>query len=43
MNECRYITFDYDAIATIYEYQNYTKSPEDDMALPLKAGLCLTI
>ncbi|PWA37659.1 glycosyl hydrolase family protein [Artemisia annua] len=33
-----YITSDCDAIATIYEYQNYTKSPEDAVALALKAG-----
>ncbi|GJT67264.1 probable beta-D-xylosidase 6 [Tanacetum coccineum] len=33
-----YITSDCDAIATIYEYQNYTKSPEDAVAIALKAG-----
>ncbi|KAK3012608.1 hypothetical protein RJ639_009608 [Escallonia herrerae] len=33
-----YITSDCDAVATIYEYQNYTKSPEDAVALVLKAG-----
>ncbi|XP_057784335.1 probable beta-D-xylosidase 6 [Salvia miltiorrhiza] len=33
-----YITSDCDAVATIYEYQNYTKSPEDAVAAALKAG-----
>lgn len=33
-----YITSDCDAVATIYEYQNYTKSPEDAVAIALKAG-----
>lgn len=34
----RYITSDCDAVATICEYQNYTKSPEDAVAAALKAG-----
>ncbi|KAI7739360.1 hypothetical protein M8C21_010703 [Ambrosia artemisiifolia] len=33
-----YIASDCDAVATIYEYQNYTKSPEDAVAVALKAG-----
>ncbi|KAE8010456.1 hypothetical protein FH972_006827 [Carpinus fangiana] len=33
-----YITSDCDAVATVYEYQNYTKTPEDGVALVLKAG-----
>ncbi|XP_076958028.1 putative beta-D-xylosidase 6 [Bidens hawaiensis] len=33
-----YITSDCDAVATIYEYQNYTNSPEDAVAIALKAG-----
>ncbi|KAK1351654.1 putative beta-D-xylosidase 6 [Heracleum sosnowskyi] len=33
-----YIASDCDAVATIYEYQNYTKSPEDAVALALKSG-----
>lgn len=37
-HDYRYITSDCDAVATIYEYQNYTKSPEDAVALALKAG-----
>lgn len=36
----RYITSDCDAVATIYEDQNYTSSPEDAAAAALKAG-CL--
>ncbi|KVH92394.1 Glycoside hydrolase family 3 [Cynara cardunculus var. scolymus] len=32
-----YVTSDCDAVATIYEYQNYTKSPEDAVAIALKA------
>lgn len=35
---CRYITSDCDAVATIFEYQNFTKTPEDAVALALKAG-----
>lgn len=35
----RYITSDCDAVATIYEYQNYTKTPEDAIAGVLKAGM----
>ncbi|KAG8384194.1 hypothetical protein BUALT_Bualt04G0092700 [Buddleja alternifolia] len=34
----RYITSDCDAVATIYEYHNYTKTPEDAVAAALKAG-----
>ncbi|KAK9284290.1 hypothetical protein L1049_023460 [Liquidambar formosana] len=34
-----YITSDCDAVATIYENQNYTKSPEDAVADVLKAGV----
>ncbi|KZV27981.1 putative beta-D-xylosidase 6-like [Dorcoceras hygrometricum] len=34
-----YITSDCDAVATIYEYQNYAKTPEDAVAMALKAGL----
>ncbi|KAL9328520.1 hypothetical protein ACSQ67_003523 [Phaseolus vulgaris] len=34
-----YITSDCDAVATVYEYQNYTKSSEDAVADVLKAGL----
>ncbi|TMW99366.1 hypothetical protein EJD97_002668 [Solanum chilense] len=33
-----YITSDCDAVATIYENQNYTRTPEDAVALALKAG-----
>ncbi|KAM7524300.1 hypothetical protein LguiA_014202 [Lonicera macranthoides] len=33
-----YIASDCDAVATIYEYHNYTKSPEDAVAIALKAG-----
>ncbi|XP_017215791.1 probable beta-D-xylosidase 6 [Daucus carota subsp. sativus] len=33
-----YITSDCDAVATIFEYQNYTKSPEDAVAIALKSG-----
>ncbi|KAM1052992.1 hypothetical protein ACFX13_000567 [Malus domestica] len=33
-----YITSDCDAVATVFEYQNYTKSPEDAVADVLKAG-----
>lgn len=35
----RYITSDCDAVATVYEYQMYAKSPEDAVAYVLKAGL----
>lgn len=35
----RYIASDCDAVATIYEYHNYTKSPEDAVAIALKAGI----
>ena len=35
----RYITSDCDAVATVYEYQHYTKNPEDAVADVLKAGL----
>lgn len=35
---CRYITSDCNAVATIYEYQRYVKSPEDAVADALKAG-----
>ncbi|XP_008796726.2 probable beta-D-xylosidase 6 [Phoenix dactylifera] len=34
-----YITSDCDAVAIIYEDQNYTKSPEDSIADVLKAGM----
>lgn len=34
-----YIVSDCDAVATIFEYQNYTKSPEDAVAIALKAGM----
>lgn len=38
----RYITSDCDAVATIYEDQNYTKTPEEAVAAALKAGFkCL--
>ncbi|KAL8162567.1 hypothetical protein V2J09_014056 [Rumex salicifolius] len=33
-----YIASDCDAVATIFEYQHYTNSPEDAVALALKAG-----
>lgn len=33
-----YITSDCDAVATVYEYQHYVKSPEDAVADVLKAG-----
>ncbi|MCD9645474.1 putative beta-D-xylosidase 6 [Datura stramonium] len=33
-----YITSDCDAVATIYENHNYTKTPEDAVAVALKAG-----
>lgn len=35
---CRYITSDCDAVATIFEYQGYTKSPEEAVADAIKAG-----
>lgn len=40
----RYITSDCDAVATIYEHHNYTKTAEDAVAIALKAGffICLT-
>ncbi|KAI5325062.1 PREDICTED: probable beta-D-xylosidase [Prunus dulcis] len=34
-----YITSDCDAVATVYEYQHYTKSSEDAVADVLKAGM----
>lgn len=34
-----YIVSDCDAVATIYEYHNYSKSPEEAVALSLKAGM----
>ncbi|XP_008440505.2 probable beta-D-xylosidase 6 [Cucumis melo] len=34
-----YITSDCDAVATVYEYQKYTDTPEDAVADVLKAGL----
>ncbi|KAG5528149.1 hypothetical protein RHGRI_028926 [Rhododendron griersonianum] len=34
-----YIASDCDAVATIFEYQNYTKTPEDAVAVALKAGM----
>ncbi|KAF5463181.1 hypothetical protein F2P56_019117 [Juglans regia] len=34
-----YITSDCDAVATVYEYQNFTKTPEDAVADVLKAGM----
>ncbi|XAR51447.1 Non-reducing end alpha-L-arabinofuranosidase [Bertholletia excelsa] len=34
-----YITSDCDAVATIYEYQHYSETPEDAVALALKAGM----
>ncbi|KAF2295739.1 hypothetical protein GH714_033780 [Hevea brasiliensis] len=34
-----YIVSDCDAVATIFEYQNYTKSPEDAVAIAFKAGM----
>lgn len=37
--ECRYITSDCDAVATVFEYQHYAKSPEEAVADVLKAGL----
>ncbi|MCL7049567.1 hypothetical protein MKW94_028992 [Papaver nudicaule] len=33
-----YITSDCDAVGTIYEYQHYVQSPEDAVAVALKAG-----
>ncbi|KAG9130897.1 hypothetical protein Leryth_006676 [Lithospermum erythrorhizon] len=33
-----YITSDCDAVATIYEYQNYTKTEEDAVAIAIRAG-----
>ncbi|KAI3883598.1 hypothetical protein MKX03_016280 [Papaver bracteatum] len=33
-----YITSDCDAVATIHEYQHYVKTPEDAVAVALKAG-----
>lgn len=38
----RYMASDCDAVATIYEYQNYTKSPEDAVAIALKSGVHLS-
>lgn len=35
----RYITSDCDAVATVFEYQHYTKNREDAVADVLKAGL----
>ncbi|XP_002527213.3 probable beta-D-xylosidase 6 [Ricinus communis] len=34
-----YIVSDCDAVATIFEYQNYSKSAEDAVAIALKAGM----
>lgn len=34
-----YITSDCDAVATVFEYQHYAKSPEDTVADVLKAGV----
>ncbi|XP_065876324.1 probable beta-D-xylosidase 6 [Euphorbia lathyris] len=34
-----YIVSDCDAVATIFEYQNYSKSPADAVAIALKAGM----
>lgn len=34
-----YITSDCDAVATVFEYQHYTKNPEDAVADVLKAGM----
>lgn len=34
----RYITSDCDAVATVYEYQKYSKTAEDAVADVLKAG-----
>ncbi|XVE86908.1 hypothetical protein DITRI_Ditri18aG0073400 [Diplodiscus trichospermus] len=34
-----YITSDCDAVATVQEYQNYTRKPEDAVAAVLKAGM----
>lgn len=39
LQKYRYIVSDCDAVATIYEYHNYSKSPEEAVALALKAGL----
>ncbi|KAJ1696208.1 hypothetical protein LUZ63_004720 [Rhynchospora breviuscula] len=36
-----YITSDCDAVADIYEAQNYTKTPEDAVAYTIKAGMDL--
>lgn len=38
-SECRYITSDCDAVATVFEYQGYVKSAEDAVADVLKAGI----
>lgn len=35
----RYITSDCDAVADIYEAQNYSKTPEEAVAYALKAGI----
>lgn len=37
--ECRYITSDCDAVATVFEYQHYAKSPEEAVADVLNAGI----
>ncbi|WCJ32040.1 beta-xylosidase 1 [Euphorbia peplus] len=34
-----YIASDCDAVATIFEYQNYSKTPADAVAMSLKAGM----
>lgn len=34
-----YITSDCDAVSVIYTNQNYTKTPEDAVAITLKAGI----
>lgn len=37
--DCRYITSDCDAVATVFEDQRYAKSPEDAVADVLNAGM----
>lgn len=39
----RYITSDCDAVATIFEDQNYTKTSEDAVAVALKAGFAVSL
>lgn len=37
---CRYIASDCDAVAIMRDAQRYTQTPEDAVAVALKAGTC---